>query len=98
MNAAGEWVDVPPLPGSYVVNLGGALQRWTNDRLKATTHRVIGLGQERFSVPFFFEPAVDAEIACAPTCGPPRHAPVRYGDHVTQAMQRFVETRGVAVG
>ncbi|MDX1709734.1 MAG: 2OG-Fe(II) oxygenase family protein [Rhodovibrionaceae bacterium] len=97
-NAAGEWVDVPPLPGSFVVNLGGALQRWTNDWLKATTHRVIGRTQERYSVPFFFEPAVDAEIACVPTCGAPRYAPVRYGDHVTQAMQRFVETRGVAVG
>lgn len=96
-NAAGRWIDVPPIAGSFVVNLGGALQRWTNDRFAATPHRVLGNGVDRHSVPFFFEPAVDATIACIPTAAaPPRHAPVRYGDHLTRAMQRFVETRGVA--
>jgi isopenicillin N synthase-like dioxygenase len=97
-NAAGKWIDVPPIAGSYVVNLGGALQRWTNDRFVATPHRVLGNGAERHSVPFFFEPSVDAVIECVPSPAgdPPRYAPVRYGDYLVEAMQRFVETRGVA--
>lgn len=96
-NADGQWIDVPPVAGSYVVNLGGALQRWTNDRFVATAHRVLGNGKERHSLPFFFEPSVDATIQCVPSAGdPPRHAPVRYGDYLVEVMQRFLETRGVA--
>jgi isopenicillin N synthase-like dioxygenase len=89
------WVDVPPLAGSIVVNLGTALQRWTNDRCVATPHRVLGGPAPRHSVPFFFEPAVDASLACIPGAGQPRHPPVTYGDFLVEAMQRFVETRGV---
>lgn len=51
----GSWVDVPVVPGSFVVNIGQAFEVVTNGVCKATTHRVV-LGQgspERFSVPFF---------------------------------------------
>ncbi len=101
-NAAGRWIDVPPRPGTYVVNLGTVLQRWSRGRFRATPHRVLGRGEERTSVPFFFEPAVDAVIEPIPAEMGAREAdedlvPVRYGDLLVHLMQRFVETRGVAV-
>lgn len=96
-NGAGRWIDVPPLADSFVVNLGGALQHWTDRRFVATAHRVLGDGRERFSAPFFFEPAVDAVMHPIPSAERPPHLePIRYGEHLIRAMQSFVETRGVA--
>lgn len=37
----GEWYDVPPVKGAYIVNLGDMLQRWTNDTFRSTLHRVV---------------------------------------------------------
>lgn len=61
------WCDVAPVPGAYVVNIGGVLERWTNDRFVATPHRVVRPAETetrpRLSVPFFFKPSHDAVIA-----------------------------------
>ncbi|KAM0324624.1 hypothetical protein ACHAQA_008013 [Verticillium albo-atrum] len=53
LNQAGTWVDVPPVPGTFVVNIGQAFEVVTHGVCKATTHRVVGGPEERFSVPFF---------------------------------------------
>lgn len=53
LNKTGEWIDVPVLPGSFVVNIGQAFEVVTNGVCKATTHRVLSEHLERFSVPFF---------------------------------------------
>lgn len=53
LNKAGEWVHVPNIPGTFVVNIGQAFEVVTNGVCKATTHRVLGGSLERFSVPFF---------------------------------------------
>lgn len=53
LNKTGNWVDVPVIPGSFVVNIGQAFEVVTNGVCKATTHRVLGGSLERFSVPFF---------------------------------------------
>ena len=54
LNKAGDWIDVPVLEGSFVVNIGQAFEVVTNGVCKATTHRVVLSGkEERFSVPFF---------------------------------------------
>lgn len=57
----GEWVDVPPKPGAFVVNIGEMLELATEGYLKATLHRVISplIGDDRISIPFFFNPALD---------------------------------------
>jgi isopenicillin N synthase-like dioxygenase len=91
---AGKWIAVPPLEGTLVVNFGKLLERWTGGRVRATRHRVIGSGAERFSIPFFYEPAVDAVIA--PLWPGEDFAPVAYGDHLWEATTKFIEQRGVA--
>ncbi|KAI0404454.1 2OG-Fe(II) oxygenase superfamily protein [Xylaria palmicola] len=53
LNKAGAWVDVPAVPGTFVVNIGQAFEVVTGGVCKATTHRVLSGHHERFSVPFF---------------------------------------------
>ncbi|EEH11311.1 conserved hypothetical protein [Histoplasma capsulatum G186AR] len=55
LNKAGDWIDVPCVPGTFVVNIGQAFEVATNGVCKATTHRVVMQpgSAERFSVPFF---------------------------------------------
>lgn len=75
-NTDGDWISAPPVPGAFVVNLGDQMARWTNGRFQATPHRVINVsGRERYSMPFFFDPNWDAEIACLPSCAIPGEAP-----------------------
>jgi isopenicillin N synthase-like dioxygenase len=91
---AGNWIGVPPAEGTLVINFGKLLERWTGGRVRATRHRVIGSGAERFSVPFFYEPAVDAVIR--PLQLGAGFAPVTYGDHLWEATTKFIEQRGIA--
>ncbi|WP_270352447.1 isopenicillin N synthase family dioxygenase [Microbacterium testaceum] len=60
----GEWVDAPPVSGAFVVNIGELLEYATQGYLTATNHRVISprFPDERISVPFFFNPALDARL------------------------------------
>ena len=68
-SARQEWVHVPPTPGVFTVNIGDMMMRWTNDRYSSTIHRVINLSnRDRFSVPFFFNPTLETEVACLETC------------------------------
>lgn len=60
----GSWVNVDPLPGTLVVNIGELLELASNGYLRATVHRVVtpSAGVERISVPFFFSARLDATI------------------------------------
>jgi isopenicillin N synthase-like dioxygenase len=53
LNKGGDWIDIPPIPGTFVVNIGQAFEVVTNSLCKATTHRVLSGPQERYSIPFF---------------------------------------------
>ena len=84
----GEWVDAPPLPGAFVVNVGDMLHRMSNGRLRSTPHRVINAsGRERYSVPFFYDPFVNTQISPLPGTGTPRFSPVHYGDFLRDELQ-----------
>lgn len=90
---AGSWIEAPPIPGSFLLNLGDIMPRWSNDRFVSTPHRVVNRsGRERFSIAFFFDPAMDAAIECLPTChgpdAPPRYKPVRYGDYLMERLDK----------
>ena len=94
--ADGAWIDVPPLEGTLAINFGLLLERWTGGRIRATWHRVLGSGAARFSIPFFYEPHVDAVIRPLPIAGAAGFAPFSYGDHLWAAMTRFPEFRDLA--
>ncbi len=93
--AGGAWVDVPPQEGTLAVNFGKLLEMWTGGRIKATEHRVIGRGEERYSIPFFYDARADALIEPLPLAGVPRFTPFYFGDYLWSTMTKFVEFQGL---
>ncbi len=99
----GTWLVPAPRPGTFIVNCGDLLARWTNDRWRSTIHRVGGpgtnIGQRRQSVVFFHQPALDVTLTCLPTCvrddNPARFEPITLREHFTN-QQRRLATRDVA--
>ncbi len=70
VHAPAGWIDAPPLPGTFVSNLGDMLERMTAGRYRSTPHRVRNTGEsDRLSFPFFFDPAWDAEVLPVPLEG-----------------------------
>jgi isopenicillin N synthase-like dioxygenase len=60
---SGEWVTAVPIPGTFVVNVGDLMARWTNDRFVSTPHRVVNSsGRARYSMALFFDPSFDTVI------------------------------------
>jgi isopenicillin N synthase-like dioxygenase len=85
---AGDWLDVPYVPGSFAVNSGDILYRWSNGRFKSTPHRALPpIGRHRYAIPFFLGPRFDQLIECLPSCtgpdNPPRWPPIRYSQWQT---------------
>lgn len=88
----GTWIDAPPLPDTFVVNVADILMRWTDGVLRSTPHRVRNLsGRDRYSLPFFYDPSMDAVVERLPGVNaekPPRWAPVRFGDYVMERLDK----------
>jgi isopenicillin N synthase-like dioxygenase len=93
-NLAGEWIRATPIPGTFVVNLGDLMQRWTNGLYHSNMHRVKNnsSGRNRHSIAYFYSPRPDARIECLPTCtgpdNPPRFAPCTVRQHLSEMFQR----------
>jgi len=82
VHAPSGWIDAPPLPGTFVCNLGDMLERMTGGRYRSTPHRVRNTGtSDRLSFPFFLDPAWDAEVLPVPLAGEaPAAARARWDD------------------
>ena len=83
-NKAGVWIDAVPIPGTFVINIGDMMQRWTNDLFVSTPHRVVpSTGKARYSFPFFFGANHDVIVECFEQCcspdNPPRYPPTHFG-------------------
>jgi isopenicillin N synthase-like dioxygenase len=96
----GEWIRPPAIPGTFVVNTGAMLARYSNDRFKATPHRVINRNdRSRYAIPFFLGPNHDSLVAPVSTCtgpdNPPRYEPTTYGDFTERLLTlNFAHRRG----
>ena len=80
----GGWIPVSAPPGEFVINFGEMMEMWTARRVRATPHRVIGTDDERISVPLFFNPSYETNVAPMGS-----GEVIRAGDHL---MKRFSET------
>ena len=93
-NAAGTWVAAPPVPGSFVVNLGDLMARWTNGVYRSNMHRVKNTapGRDRYSVPYFYSPRFDAMIEPVPSCvgpgQPAQFATCSASEHMDEMFRR----------
>jgi isopenicillin N synthase-like dioxygenase len=86
-NQQGRWIDAPPIRGTFVINIGDQMARWTNDIFASTLHRAVNTsGRARYSIPFFLGSNHDTLIEALPGCvsadRPAKYPPVRAGDYV----------------
>ncbi len=96
LNARGEWIAAPAVPGAVLINTGDLLQRWSNDVFLSTRHRV-ALPQRdktehhRYSIAFFCQPDANAQVACLPTCqdknNPPKYPPITSGEYLLDRLR-----------
>lgn len=92
---SGEWIDVPPKRGMFVVNIADLMSRWTNGIYVSSLHRASNFntsGRARISLPLFFNPHYETSIECLPTCRgpgrPARYEPVRAGPYVRSLVDQ----------
>jgi isopenicillin N synthase-like dioxygenase len=86
MNAEDIWIEAPPIPGCFIVNIGDIFETWSGGRFKSTQHRVVNSGKERYSFPLFF--GLDYHAVVEPlekfrtpeTCA--KYPPMKAGEHL----------------
>lgn len=84
-----RWIAAPPIRGTYVINIGNMMERWTNGRFVSTMHRVVNRAQKpRYSLPYFANPDYDAIIAPVPSLVEPgttaKYPPIHFGNFMEE--------------
>lgn len=99
-----EWTSVAAPGGTLTINIGDLLARWTNDRWRATRHRVARAapgGPERLSIVYFTGPHPDTVVHCLPSkkCseGEPLYPPITAREHVDAKLNAAVHDAREAV-
>ncbi|KIV84345.1 hypothetical protein PV11_00129 [Exophiala sideris] len=92
----GKFNPAPYIPGTIVVNIGDFLQRWSNDTLKSTLHRVRapplvqGITKARYSIPYFVTANRDRTIDCLPGCfsedKPKKYEPINSREYIEMRL------------
>lgn len=86
----GEWIDIPLLENTLVMNIGDMMEILSNGKYLATKHRVKKVQQERYSFPLFFSCDYDYVIQPINTNEPPKYATLAGGEHLfNQTAQTF---------
>lgn len=85
-NCDGQWIEIPPREGTFVVNIGDTMARWTNDLYASNLHRAMNTsGKARISAAFFTMPNAETLVECLPTCqgpgNPPRYDPINAAEY-----------------
>ncbi len=82
-----EWIDVPIIKNSIVLNIGDMFQRWSNDTLKSTNHRVVNTvhAKSRYSMPYFIDPGYNVLIKNF-TNDPDKHSPITTDEYFKQTL------------
>jgi isopenicillin N synthase-like dioxygenase len=86
---SGEWFAPPIIDGTFLINLGNMMRRFSNDRFLSTPHGVLNeSGADRYSIAYFHSPNPDRVIECLPSCtgpkNPPRYPRALYRDLVLE--------------
>lgn len=87
LNSDSEWVDAPYREGTFLINVGDMLERWSNGLFVSTVHRVINRStSDRYSTVFFAAPTYATSIECLPSCVsndlPAQYGPMSAGDYI----------------
>ncbi|MFT8671582.1 isopenicillin N synthase family dioxygenase [Acetobacter orientalis] len=102
MNGHGDWIDAPPIPGAFVVNIGDMLEVMTAGAFVATAHRVRSVKEERYSFPLFYACDYHTQIRPLPAfeSNSQEYETITIGEHMwAQALQTYQYlTRRVAAG
>jgi isopenicillin N synthase-like dioxygenase len=90
LNKAGQWMDVPLLENTLIMNIGDMMEILSNGRYLATKHRVKKVAEERYSFPFFFSCDYDYIIQPLVNSESAQYAPLKGGEHLfNQTAQTF---------
>ncbi|MBN3307801.1 YQK1 protein, partial [Amia calva] len=86
MNRSGEYISVPHIPGTILINIADLMQRWTSDYFVSAKHRVLLPPAEdknpRQSVAFFVDPDDDAIISCCDNSN--KYPPIKTLDYINE--------------
>ena len=81
-----DWIDVPSVPGAFVINIADCLMRWTNDIYVSTPHRVLVPKNIRRSIAFFLDPNPDALIEALPGTGAAKYPPITGAEYLKMRL------------
>jgi len=92
-----DWVMAHPIPGTFVVNIGDLMHRWTNDRFRSNAHRVVNTsGRARQSIAVFYDPGFHTVVDPRDLLDDPaeaRHPPIACGEWVVGRFDKAFRYR-----
>lgn len=96
---SGAWLSATPIKGTYVVNIGDLLARWSNDRFESTPHRVVSsTNRTRYSLAMFVDPNWDAAVEPVTIAGEDsKYEPVRCADYINERYNEAFAYRNTKV-
>ena len=94
-----QWIDLPYVENSFVLNIGDMLSQWTNDHWRSTLHQVVNppwdtsRNTDRISMAFFYDPNYETQILPLETCcspnDPPKYELMTAGEHKMMKMKKM---------